>query len=195
MLFFLSWPPRAAKSPGLHPTQAQDQPQAQDALHHGSATGSGAQVPPEAVPVYCRARRVLQLAQPYRDPGEDLVPEPPCQGQETAGGRVGEVEDGREAHVAACRLRPLLSSWWPCSGGCSCGRLTLQCLWPFPARRAACSAGGTLHRPCRLQHVPPDIGGFRVTSPWCHPFPQPPLLAAGVLPRKLGCPTPPGPFS
>nr|AAB31962.2 homeobox protein [Mus sp.]CAA32871.1 unnamed protein product [Mus musculus] len=90
--------------------------------------------------------------------------------------RLQEAELEKLKMAAKPMLPPaafaLFSSWRSCSGGCSCGRLTLQCLWPFPARRAACSARGTLHRPCRLQHVPPDLGGSRVTSLWCHPLPS-----------------------
>ncbi|VCW67700.1 unnamed protein product, partial [Gulo gulo] len=64
----------------LHPPKTQDQPQAADSLHHRAAAGAGAQVPPAAVPVRRRARRVFQPPEPLGDAGQDLVSEPPRQG-------------------------------------------------------------------------------------------------------------------
>lgn len=76
------------------PAQAQDQPQAPHPVHHGAAAGAGAEVPPEAVPVNRRARRVFQLSESHRDAGEDLVPEQTRQGQAAARSRAGETEAG-----------------------------------------------------------------------------------------------------
>ncbi|KAL4684412.1 hypothetical protein H8959_022106 [Pygathrix nigripes] len=45
-------------------------------LYHIPAPRPGAQVPPETVPLHCRACRVLQLSEPHRDPGQNLVSEP-----------------------------------------------------------------------------------------------------------------------
>lgn len=78
----------------MPPAQAQDQPQAAHPVHHGAAAGAGAEVPPEAVLVHRRARRVLQLSEPDRDAGEDLVSEQTRQGQAAARSRAGETEAG-----------------------------------------------------------------------------------------------------
>ncbi|XP_047484366.1 tropomyosin-1, isoforms 33/34-like [Penaeus chinensis] len=84
----------AAQVPGARqsdPSEAQAQQQAAHALHHAAAAVAREEVPREAVPEHRRARRVLRLAQPDGDAGQDLVPEPPRQGQAPQGGRAGEA--------------------------------------------------------------------------------------------------------
>jgi hypothetical protein len=76
---------RSAKTE-VQPAQAQAEPEAAHALHHAAADVAGEEVPREAVPVDRRACRVLQFAAPDGDAGQDLVPEPPRQGQAAAGG-------------------------------------------------------------------------------------------------------------
>lgn len=85
-----------ASSPRTHqlslPTEkTQDQPETPHSLHHVPAAGAGEEVQAEAVPVHRRAGRVLLLAHPHRDSGQDLVSEPPRESQEAAGGRAGET--------------------------------------------------------------------------------------------------------
>lgn len=92
--------PRTHEPHHLHPEETQDQSEATHTLHHFPAPGSRAQVPPETVPLHRRAGRVLQLSEPHRDPGQNLVPEPKGQGEKTAGGRTGIAEDGRKTYAA-----------------------------------------------------------------------------------------------
>lgn len=68
--------------------KTQDEQKAPDPLHHVPAAGLGKEVPPEAVPLHCRARRVLQLLKLDGNPGENLVPEQKGQGEEASGGRT-----------------------------------------------------------------------------------------------------------
>ncbi|KAK8374148.1 hypothetical protein O3P69_008774, partial [Scylla paramamosain] len=83
-------PPRPAKAALLRGAEeAQAQPQAPHALHHAAAAVAGEEVPGEAVPQHRRAGRVLRLAQPHRDAGQDLVPEQTRQGQAAQGGGDG----------------------------------------------------------------------------------------------------------
>jgi hypothetical protein len=89
----------------VQPAQAQAEPETAHALHHAAADVAGEEVPREAVPVDRRARRVLQFAAPDGDAGEDLVPEPPRQGQATAGG------GNREA--APLGTPPFAGLFWP----------------------------------------------------------------------------------
>ncbi|KAK8385201.1 hypothetical protein O3P69_012188 [Scylla paramamosain] len=58
-------------------------------------------VPGEAVPQHRRAGRVLRLAQPHRDAGQDLVPEQTRQGEETEGGGDGAAAVRLPSHGAA----------------------------------------------------------------------------------------------
>lgn len=71
--------------------ETQKQQETSDALHYLPAAGAGAQVPSETVPLHRRESRVLQLAQPDGDSGQNMVPKQESQSQETAGGRVGKV--------------------------------------------------------------------------------------------------------
>lgn len=66
---------RASQSSSVSSEKAQNQPKASDPVQHVAAAGAGAEVPSETVPVHRRTGRVLQLAEPDRDSGEDLVPE------------------------------------------------------------------------------------------------------------------------
>ncbi|CAL8271279.1 unnamed protein product [Boreogadus saida] len=88
--------------------KTQDQPEAPHSLHHLPAAGPGEEVLPEAVPVHRRAGRVLLRADPIRDPGEDLVPEPQSQSQAAPGGRGGEAEDGRLCRRGESRVPELM---------------------------------------------------------------------------------------
>ncbi len=83
------------------PPKAQDEPQTQNPFHNRPALGPGEEVSSEAIPVYRRARRILQLSQPDRDPGEDLVPEPKSEGQAAAGGRAGEAQNDPQTHLTS----------------------------------------------------------------------------------------------
>lgn len=88
----------------LQPTETQEQQETQNSLYNFSAAFSGEEVPSETVPLHRGESGVLQLPQPHRDPGQDLVSEPQSQGQETAGGRAGEAQAGREAAAAGLRF-------------------------------------------------------------------------------------------
>ena len=59
----------------------------------------------ETAPLHRRAGRVLQLSEPHRNPGQNLVPEPKSQGEKTAGGRTGKAEIGCKTY-AALGLQP-----------------------------------------------------------------------------------------
>lgn len=85
----------------MHAPEAQDEPEAKDSLHHVTTSRSGAQIPPKAVPLDSRACRVLRLAQPHRNSGQDLVPEQEGQGQAPPGGRTRETQDGGQTYVRA----------------------------------------------------------------------------------------------
>lgn len=88
----------------MQPTETQEQQEAQNSLHNLPAALSGEEVPTETVPLHRGESRVLQLPQPHRDPGQDLVSEPQSQGQEAAGGRTGEAQADHEAAAAGLRL-------------------------------------------------------------------------------------------
>lgn len=88
----------------MQSTETQEQQETQNSLHDLSASFSGEEVPSETVPLHRGESGVLQLPQPHRDPGQDLVSEPQSQGQETARGRAGEAQAGREAATAGLRL-------------------------------------------------------------------------------------------
>ncbi len=88
----------------MQSTETQEQQETQNSLYNVSAAFSGEEVPSETVPLHRGESGVLQLPQPHRDPGQDLVSEPQGQGQETAGGRAGEVQAGSEAAGAGLRL-------------------------------------------------------------------------------------------
>lgn len=75
----------------MQSTETQEQQETQNSFYNISAAFSGEEVPSETVPLHRRESGVLQLTQPHRDPGQDLVSEPQGQGQETAGGRAGEA--------------------------------------------------------------------------------------------------------
>lgn len=96
-------PDRQHKSNCVYSKETQKQQETSHALHYLPAAGAGAQVSPEAVPLHRRESRVLQLAQPDGDPGEDLVPKQEGQSQETAGGRAGKVQTGLQARAARLR--------------------------------------------------------------------------------------------
>lgn len=98
---------RASQSSRVSATETQDEPEAADPVQHGPAAGARAPVPAETVPVHRGTGRVLQLAQPHGDPGQDLVPEPASQSQAAPGGRAREAEDGRETD-ASSGLRDLV---------------------------------------------------------------------------------------
>lgn len=95
----------------MSPEKTQDQPEATHPVYHVTAAGIGAEVSAEAVPVDRGARRVLQLAKPDGDAGKNLVPEPAREGQEAAGGRAREAEDGRQAHATSGHFRDFFSAW------------------------------------------------------------------------------------
>lgn len=65
-----------AAAPQDDPTEAQAEPQTPNAVHHVTAAGLGAQIQGKAVSEHRREGRVLRFTDPYRDTGEDLVPEP-----------------------------------------------------------------------------------------------------------------------
>lgn len=88
----------------MQSTETQEQQETQDSLYNLSAAFSGEEVPSETVPLHRGESGVLQLPQPHRDTSQDLVSEPQGQGQETAGGRAGEVQVGSEAAAAGLRL-------------------------------------------------------------------------------------------
>lgn len=91
--------------PHLPSEETQDQPKASHTFYHLAAPGTGEEVPAEAVPLHRWAGGILHLPHPDRDPGQDLVPEPPGQSQAAPGGWAGKTEDG---------------CW--CQEGCFCGR-------------------------------------------------------------------------
>lgn len=84
----------------LQSSETQEQQKTPDSLHDLSAHVTGEKVPSETVPLHRGEGRVLQLPQPHRDSSQDLVPKPQGQGQETTGGRAGEIQTGCEASVA-----------------------------------------------------------------------------------------------
>lgn len=97
----------------MQPTETQEQQETQNSLHNLAAPFSGEEVPTETVPLHCGESGVLQLSQPHGDPGQDLVSKPQGQGQETAGGRAGETQAGREAAAAGLclSLSPERTHW------------------------------------------------------------------------------------
>lgn len=96
--------PRTSQPGPMQPAETQEQPETPDPLHHLPAPLPGEEVPSETVPLHRGAGRVLQLPEPHRDPGQDLVSEPPGQGQETARGRAGEDKAGLQAAAPGLRL-------------------------------------------------------------------------------------------
>lgn len=98
----------------MRPPQAQTQPETSNALHHPATPGPREEVPGQAVLEHSREGGVFEFAETDRDPGEDLVPEPKGQGEETSGGRVGEVEVVGAA-VAAAEFRVV--SWGRAAAG------------------------------------------------------------------------------
>lgn len=142
---------RKAESACVSTPKTQDEQKAPDPLHHVPAACLGEEVPPETVPLHCRARRVLQLLKLDGNPGENLVPEQKGQGQAAAGGRTGKTENGRKAHVAP-RFRDFFSSW--------CARPRVLCgVAPFPEAHAAGFPRGTVRCSRRIQYVPPGLTG------------------------------------
>lgn len=140
--------------------KTQDEQKAPDPLHHVPAACLGEEVPPETVPLHCRARRVLQLLKLDGNPGENLVPEQKGQGQAAAGGRTGETENGRKAHVAP-RFRDFFSSW--------CARPRVLCgIAPFPEAHAAGFPRGTVRCSRRIQYVPSSLTGTEDESDGVH---------------------------
>lgn len=140
--------------------KTQDEQKAPDPLHHVPAACLGEEVPPETVPLHCRARRVLQLLKLDGNPGENLVPEQKGQGQAAAGGRTGKTENGRKAHVAP-RFRDFFSSW--------CARPRVLCgLAPFPEAHAAGFPRGTVRCSRRIQYVPSSLTGTEDESDDVH---------------------------
>jgi len=144
--FFLH---RTAESSGLSPEKTQDQPQAPDPVHHVPAAGPGEEVPPEAVPLHRRARRVLQLPQPDGDAGQDLVPEQEGESQATPGGGIGKTENGSQAY-APSGVRNFLSSRRAHPG-------VLRRLPPVPQALSAGVTRRTVCCPRRIQYVPPCL--------------------------------------
>lgn len=94
---------RSPEPTAVHLTQAQDQQKAPHALQHLPAALPRAQVPTETVPLHRRTGRVLQLPQPHRDSGQDLVPEQEGEGQETPRGRAGKVQMRLQTHSGTVR--------------------------------------------------------------------------------------------
>ena len=72
----------------MRPAETQEQQKTKDSLYNLPAAFSGEEVPSETVPFHRGASGVLQLPQPHRDPGQDLVSEPQGQGEEATGGRT-----------------------------------------------------------------------------------------------------------
>lgn len=145
----------------LHPEEAQDQSEATHAFHHVPAPSSGAQVPPETVPLHCRACRVLQLSEPHRDPGQNLVPEPKGQGEKTAGGRTGKAENGCKTYAALWLQSPFPYQLAPPSS------IYIWNLLPFPQTCASHPARRTLCHTSRIWHVPSILRKGRLTdSTW-----------------------------
>ena len=95
---------RAVQSCSLLLEKAQNQPQASHSLHHNAAPRPGEEISSEAVPIYCRAGRVLLLPVTVRDPGQDLVSEQTSQSQKASGGRGGETQDSCWHWVQGCVL-------------------------------------------------------------------------------------------
>ena len=81
-------------------TQAQDKPQAKNPIHHPATFSFGKEIPAKTVPVHSRTGRVLCLAKPNGNSGQNLVPEQESQGQATAGSGTGEVENGGQTDAA-----------------------------------------------------------------------------------------------
>lgn len=86
-------------------TQTQIKPEASNAVHHSATSGPWAEVPWAPVPLDRRTSWVLNVSQPHRDSGQNLVPESSCKVETAAGGGARENKDG----VAACD-RPDVSS-------------------------------------------------------------------------------------
>ena len=104
----LLFPPRRPQPSSLRPRETEERPRAADALHRRAAAGAGAWLRSAAARVRRRARRILQQPESLRDAGQDLVSEPPGQGQATAGGRAGEAEiDGQAAAAPSSPPFPL----------------------------------------------------------------------------------------
>ena len=104
----LLFPPRRPQPSSLRPRETEERPRAADALHRRAAAGAGAWLRSAAARVRRRARRILQQPESLRDAGQDLVSEPPAQGQATAGGRAGEAEiDGQAAAAPSSPPFPL----------------------------------------------------------------------------------------
>ncbi|KAG8230665.1 hypothetical protein J437_LFUL011303 [Ladona fulva] len=90
---------RSAKDK-VQPEEAQAQPKAPNAVHHSAAAITREEVPGEAISVHSGKGRVLLIATPHRDPGQDLVPEQEGKSEETSGGGAGEAQDGRQASLS-----------------------------------------------------------------------------------------------
>lgn len=60
----------------MQSTETQEQQETQNSLYNLSAALSGEEVPSETVPLHRGESGVLQLPQPHRDTGQDLVSEP-----------------------------------------------------------------------------------------------------------------------
>lgn len=93
------YPSRSSQPPSNQPTEvhaqeAQDQPETANTLHHLAVAGAWAEVPPETVLIDSGARRVQCLAESYRDPGKNLVPEPPGQGEAASRSGNRKTENG-----------------------------------------------------------------------------------------------------
>lgn len=147
---------RKAESARVSTAKTQDQQKTPDPLHHVPAAGLGEEVPPEAVPLHCRARRVLQLLKLDGNPGENLVPEQKGQGEAASGGRTGKTENGRKAHVAP-RFRHFVPP--------RCPRPRVLCgVAPFPEAHAASFPRGTVRCSRRIQYVPPGLTGMEDES-------------------------------
>lgn len=126
--------------PAVPLTQAQDKQKAPHALQHLPASLPRAQVPTETVPLHRRTCRVLQLPQPHRDSGQDLVPKQEGEGQETPGGRAGKVQMRIKTHSGTVRAAvpsgiAIISVW-------------TTCLFP-----TAFTDAGTIQRTCVLRDV------------------------------------------
>jgi len=144
---------RASQSSRVSATETQDEPEAADPVQHGPTPGARAPVPAETVPVHRGTGRVLQLAQPHGDPGQDLVPEPASQSQEAPGGRAREAEDGQQTD-APSGLRDLLPTPSRFIFGITRVSQTL----------AELESGGTIHTH-GIQHVPFSLKTRNMTLP------------------------------
>lgn len=90
--------------------ETQDESETKDSIHHATVDGPGEEIPGEAIPIHSREGRVQQFARADRDSGEDMVPEPSCQSQETARSRAGEVQDHGQSVITS-------SFWWGTAPG------------------------------------------------------------------------------